>query len=280
MPAANFLARMGVSAAESIMGMMGGDSSEQSQGSSSASDVGNVATGRASTQKIIDLISRYESNGGNYNILFGGGEANITSMTVGELLEYQRKIVNAGAKGSAAGKYQIVPKTLQDLLDKNVVSRDEKFSPAVQDRLGLYLLKRRGLDEFQAGKLPIEQFADNLSKEFAAFPYNTGKSYYDKDGLNRAGLSRQEFIQSLGSAKFGGVISGPESGYQATLHGTEAVIPLAGGRTLPMEMPGLADSFRSQMTLMSAQIEKLDELIDVVRNGNAINRNMLKAARA
>jgi len=32
--------------------------------------------------------------------------------------------------------------------------------------------------------------------------------------------------------------------------------------------------------LMSAQIEKLDELIDVVRNGNAINRNMLKAARA
>jgi len=136
------------------------------------------------------------------------------------------------------------------------------------------------LSKFQAKQASVDQMADKIAAVWAAFPTSTGQSQYQGVGNNKAGLSREEFIQSLGSAKFGGVISGPESGYQATLHGTEAVIPLAGGRTLPMEMPGLADSFRSQMSLMSAQIEKLDELIDVVRNGNAINRNMLKAARA
>ena len=36
----------------------------------------------------------------------------------------------------------------------------------------------------------------------------------------------------------GGVVSGPRSGYPATLHGTEAVIPLPDGRSIPVEMQG------------------------------------------
>ena len=276
MPVANFLQKMGVSAAESIMGMMGG-----SQETPDASASGPVGTNTpASTQKILDLIGRYESRGGNYNVLVGGRvEPNLTSMTISEVLEYQRNLVNSGAPGSAAGKYQIIRDTLADLVNRGVASPNERFSPATQDRLAIALMEPT-LSKFQAKQASVDQMADKIAAVWAAFPTSTGQSQYQGVGNNKAGLSRQEFIQSLGSAKFGGVISGPESGYQATLHGTEAVIPLAGGRTLPMEMPGLADSFRSQMTLMSAQIEKLDELIDVVRNGNAINRNMLKAARA
>lgn len=36
----------------------------------------------------------------------------------------------------------------------------------------------------------------------------------------------------------GGVASGPASGYPAMLHGTEAIVPLSGGRSIPVEMKG------------------------------------------
>ena len=40
----------------------------------------------------------------------------------------------------------------------------------------------------------------------------------------------------------GGVASGPNSGYPAMLHGTEAVVPLPNGRSIPVEMQGGAGS--------------------------------------
>ena len=36
----------------------------------------------------------------------------------------------------------------------------------------------------------------------------------------------------------GGIASGPDSGYSATLHGTEAVVPLPNNRSIPVEMKG------------------------------------------
>ena len=40
------------------------------------------------------------------------------------------------------------------------------------------------------------------------------------------------------SFAYGGVASGPQSGYQATLHGNEAVIPLGNDKAVPVEMRG------------------------------------------
>jgi hypothetical protein len=40
----------------------------------------------------------------------------------------------------------------------------------------------------------------------------------------------------------GGVARGPKSGYPATLHGTEAVVPLPGGRAIPVNMTGGANN--------------------------------------
>jgi hypothetical protein len=81
-------------------------------------------------------------------------------------------------------------------------------------------------------------------------------------------------------AEFGGILSGPKSGYQAMLHGDEAVIPLAGGRSIPVEMPGLTASMSGQMDMMAMQITKLDELIDAMRSNNDISNKILKAAKA
>jgi len=36
----------------------------------------------------------------------------------------------------------------------------------------------------------------------------------------------------------GGIAMGPDSGYAATLHGTEAVVPLGNSRSIPVELKG------------------------------------------
>ena len=43
----------------------------------------------------------------------------------------------------------------------------------------------------------------------------------------------------------GGIASGPRAGFPATLHGTEAVVPLPNGRSIPIDMAGMADSLKS-----------------------------------
>ena len=59
-------------------------------------------------------------------------------------------------------------------------------------------------------------------------------------GGGGGGSARYGGIMSSSGKSFGygGVASGPKSGYQATLHGTEAVVPLGNDRSIPVEMRG------------------------------------------
>jgi hypothetical protein len=61
-------------------------------------------------------------------------------------------------------------------------------------------------------------------------------------GLPTGGVMGREggVMKSPGYRSFsdGGISRGPSSGYTATLHGTEAVVPLPNGRSIPVEMTG------------------------------------------
>ena len=70
----------------------------------------------------------------------------------------------------------------------------------------------------------------------------------------------------------GGIASGPTSGYRATLHGTEAVVPLQDGRSIPVTNT----SSPEQMGAMSAQLDKLDELISVMKNQLSVSSRILQ----
>jgi hypothetical protein len=72
--------------------------------------------------------------------------------------------------------------------------------------------------------------------------------------------------------QFGGVVSGPKSGYQATLHGTEAVVPLPNGRNIPVEMTGQDNG------MLTAQLDKLDELIRIMQNQVSVSTKILQAS--
>ena len=68
-------------------------------------------------QPVLDLIGRYESRG-DYEIVYGGipkaqRPAKLTAMTIDQVIVWQKRVVAAGAASSAAGKYQIIRKTLE-----------------------------------------------------------------------------------------------------------------------------------------------------------------------
>lgn len=219
------------------------------------------------TARMLDLIGRLESNG-NYNVLVGGKTLpELTQMTVGEVLEFQKTMLASGHESTAVGKYQIINKTLAGLVKQGVVSAGDPFNAATQDRLAIALMKGRGLDDYKAGKLGADQFAHSLAMEWASLPTNTGSSYYQGVGSNKAGISYTEVIAALKGARTGGVLRGPDSGYLARLHGTEAVVPLPDGKKIPVSMDtaNLVRSFR-----MSLQDSLRDIALD---RGSAASEN-------
>lgn len=158
-----------------------------------------------------DLIAKYESRG-DYNIVYGGipkhlRPAKLTNMTVDQVIAWQRQVVNAGAKSSAAGRYQIIRKTLEGLNFPGAA----KFNEYTQDAMADALLDRRGFKHFLAGRMTIEQMAIALAKEWASFPVpkdmqgatkwlKAGQSYYAGDGLNSAHASVKEVTDALRAA--------------------------------------------------------------------------------
>jgi muramidase (phage lysozyme) len=206
--------------------------------------------------KLLDYIGKKESNG-NYNILVGGkSNPDLTSMTVGEVLEFQKQMIANGHESTAVGKYQIINGTLRSLIKQGFADVTDTFDSSTQDKLAVGLLKRRGLDDYMSGKMDANAFADRLSMEWASLPYNTGQSYYAGVGSNKAGASRDQFMSSV-FARDGGVFSGPTSGYPATLHGTEAVIPLKDGN-VSAEIPRM-DALIEQNEKVTSEINGLRE---------------------
>ena len=78
-----------------------------------------------------------------------------------------------------------------------------------------------------------------------------------------------------GGYKFGGIATGPDEGYETTLHGTEAVVPLPDGRTIPVQMIG-ADQ---QTGIMEAQLARLDDIMRVMQNQLGVSEKILKYAQ-
>ena len=61
----------------------------------------------------------------------------------------------------------------------------------------------------------------------------------------------------------GGIATGPKSGYNATLHGTEAVVPLPGGRAIPVELD------------LSELKQTMREFVDIAKDQRDIQERLL-----
>ena len=155
-----------------------------------------------SAKPLLDLIARVESKG-NYNAYFGNaGNTSIkfTEMSIADVLSWQEDFIAAGHPSSAVGRYQIISTTLKGLVQQLNIDTNQPFNEAMQDRMAVALLERRGATEYVNNQIDERQFAAELAKEWAALPKIIGdrpeQSYYASDGLNKALVGVDEILRA------------------------------------------------------------------------------------
>lgn len=138
----------------------------------------------------------------------------ITQMRVAELQDHQRR--GWPAKSTASGGYQLMRKTLGGLRTELGLRDGQIFDPDLQDRLAYHLLKRRGYEEFMAGKIGVTEFGKRLAMEWASLPVlaatkgahrtlKRGQSYYEGDALNKALIDPERVEKLLAQVRAAGI---------------------------------------------------------------------------
>jgi muramidase (phage lysozyme) len=146
---------------------------------------------------LLNFIARYES-GGDYNIMVGGKRGNLTSMTVGDVLDMQKDMIAKGHESTAVGRYQYIRKTLAGTasqLDMNINST--KFNEKTQDALAIQTLRTIGLESWLDGKLDDGAFLNKVARVWASVPTTSGGSYYSGVGSNKAGIKTDVALNTL-----------------------------------------------------------------------------------
>ena len=137
---------------------------------------------------MLDIIGNAEGGKMGYDAINKGkagdtpnGMPGLSKMSVGDVMKLQQE-----KKVFAAGRYQIIPTTLEGLVKSGVVKKEDIFDAQTQDKLATELINRRLK---RAGDDPLQQQLE-LSKEFASIANpHTGSSYYDGKGNNKASIA-------------------------------------------------------------------------------------------
>jgi len=112
---------------------------------------------------------------------------------------------------------------------------------------------------------------ESISKQLKSLGANFVLDEYNKPSPGSTGGHFHAAVPP--AAKKGGILTGPPSGFPATLHGTEAVVPLPDGKTIPVRMPGM--DVMTQM--MSSLPSLLAPIIQSVTKMSAPNLPMMSS---
>ncbi|KAA2241151.1 hypothetical protein [Salinarimonas soli] len=144
-----------------------------------------------------------------------GGSAELGNMTIAQVMEFQKQMPAQGHASTAVGAYQMISPTLARAVEaEGLDPATTRFTPEVQDRLAARLVRMRGFDDYQAGRMPADTFARNLSQEWAALPKDaSGAGTYDNFNGNRASVPWAEVAGALGGQGAAGIrVAGPGAG--------------------------------------------------------------------
>ena len=169
-----------------------------------------IANGEGTSDK---KAKRYGYSSG-YDVPYGFGkyvnpDKPLSEMTISEIKKYQVKQIRA-TKGKVAGtsrgtgavgKYQVTQTTLKEAQKAIGFKDTDIYSKELQDKIGEYLLKKRGLNDYRSGKITASKFQDNLAKEWASVANSkTGKSIYGQ-GTGTSTTAIQTAIRTAKIAK-------------------------------------------------------------------------------
>lgn len=181
-------------------------------GSFSSSVDENVSKGSPRAENpLLNLIGTTEGTdrgrGYNETLAYGkftGGDVDLQNMTLNEVRALQRKMLNHPQNkwnSSAVGRYQIVGETLKGLMTEMGLNGSEKFDAALQDKMGMKLLQRRGYDKFMSGEMSAQAFQNNLAREWASLPNTSGRGHHP--GQTKTPKSGNRVVQVLSELKTG-----------------------------------------------------------------------------
>lgn len=145
---------------------------------------------------------------GNYNSVnrganartgqsYGSTTANLSEMTINEVLERNTLKFGDPRRMNAVGKYQIIAKTMKGLKASMRLTGEEKLTPEMQDKLFMGLMPE-SVKAYVSGKSNNKNAAIiGLAKEYASIgvpvdmdghkrPVRTGESFYQDHGGNKA----------------------------------------------------------------------------------------------
>ena len=227
-------------------------------------ETGTAGTGRGNVMSLLDIIGRGES-GGNYNVLVGGKQANLTGMTIAEVQKLQSTMLKSGHASTAVGKYQITKDTLAETVKKaGLDPSTTKFDQQTQDLLATQLIYQAGF-----GTKDPKTVMNNLAGRWAALPKDmSGAGRHDRFNGNQANINPNELMAAIQS--------GPTDSYTPALKNINTNIPSV--RTEP-ETTSALNSARNSNDLLVIQIARMDELIGLMKANNAINSKILQRAR-
>ena len=162
---------------------------------------------------LLNFIAELES-AGNYDAYYSRARntdnPRVSAMTLAALRTWQDEFVGPrGMPSSAAGRYQIIRRTLDSLI--NSMSLDPTatvYDPNTQDSMAVKLLEGRGLKQYLGGNLSVDDFANALAREWASLPVVTpqardgrsiqpGFSYYSGVGDNKALAGVESFRRAV-----------------------------------------------------------------------------------
>ena len=181
-------------------------------------------------RQILDFIGNKEGGPAQYNALVYGNNtpksADLTNMSIEEVLNYQSGMKARGHASTAVGRYQFLKGTLEDLVRQSGIPTSSKFTPEVQDQLAGILVDRAGYQEFKQGKIGLEQFQSKLAGTWASLPKADGTSDYAGIAGNKV-LTSASALQNVLMASAGGTSGGrlSESSTQVASLTRESLIP-------------------------------------------------------
>lgn len=224
---------------------------------------GSISASSDYMKKLINV----ESGGKNIaNQMGAGGKPTSTAFGLGQMTQgtFEDMARNAGPSNPLRGK------TFEDFKTDTSLQMEAltQFSNANKQVLeaaeirptdaALYLMhflgRTGGLQVLQASE------SDPLSSVVSQQQMNANKFL---QSMSTVGDIKKWASGKMGTGyRQGGIASGPNSGYQAMLHGTEAIVPLANGKSIPVEISGFAENLMQQNSQMNMQMSKLAQVFD------------------
>jgi murein DD-endopeptidase MepM/ murein hydrolase activator NlpD len=173
------------------------DSSPSSGGSSN-----NAVYGTKEERALLDALAFAEGTESSYGTMFGSTinkDLESGKLTVKQVIDLGDEHARKNRQSGATGRYQFMPPTLEMLVNLGVLKMDDKFTPQMQDKAALALVKRRGVTADMLAKEGLSAKVSNmLAPEWASFPTYSGASYWGQPVKNLKSL-QNVYKQSLGT---------------------------------------------------------------------------------